>query len=120
MKKMWCWRCQREVLMFDEEEYSELLQINRRCMDAIKTHRKINGSPLESINVDEQLEPLRAWYQNRTLENDFDHREILHHRLSLLGPLCHNCELPLRTPRAKRCAACGAEAINSEDAKVEI
>jgi uncharacterized OB-fold protein len=36
-----------------------------------------------------------------------------HHVVSLYGPSCRACGKPLRTPRARFCAACGASALSS-------
>jgi hypothetical protein len=36
---------------------------------------------------------------------------IWHHQLKQLGPPCRNCGKPLRTPRAKLCAACGTSIL---------
>jgi hypothetical protein len=57
----------------------------------------------------QRFEPVRAAYLRMTGYNERNHNAIMHHCLSLYGPPCRSCRKPLRTPRAKHCAACGTD-----------
>jgi hypothetical protein len=64
------------------------------------------------------LEAKRLVIGRRALNRYFDitgFREtninaIWHHRSSIYGPPCRSCGKPLRTPKARFCAACGEDA----------
>ncbi len=112
MKMMWCWRCKQEVPMLDEEEYSKVDEIYADCIKKVKKFREDTGLSLQETPKDEICMPVTLEY-NRIIgiETTFNHEAIMHHphRISSYGPPCKVCGKPLRTPRAKMCAACGSK-----------
>ena len=71
--------------MLDEEEWREI-------------------APL--MTFDTKQEALKH-YQKLTGHEETNFTAIWHHRISLYGPPCSHCGKPLRTAKAKWCAACG-------------
>ena len=59
-------------------------------------------------NLRARQEQACALYASMTGVPETEPGAIWHHRLSLLGPPCAKCGKPLRAPKAKHCAACGA------------
>jgi hypothetical protein len=107
MDKMWCWRCKEEVPMLDEAEYAEAHSIYGKCMNSVKAYRQQNNVKLDDSPIDELFKPVCDWYQEKTGVN-CHHNSIMHHRISEYGEPCKDCGKPLRTPKAKFCAECGA------------
>ncbi len=102
MKTLWCWRCQQDVPMLDEPEFEVVERLYR---DALR--------PGPTGSIDERFAPVTAAYERLTGFVNCHHNAVLHHRLSLLGAPCSACGKPLRTPRARHCAACGTVATAS-------
>jgi DNA repair exonuclease SbcCD ATPase subunit len=96
--------------MLDEQEYAEASRLHGECTKAIKELRQQCDVPLASAGTHERYRPLRERYEQLTGAAGCDENEIMHHRLSGLGNPCRVCGKPLRTPRAKLCAACGSMA----------
>ena len=96
--------------MLDEEEYAEAFRLYGECMKATKEFRQRWNIPLEGASIDQRFEPLRDWYQRLSGFADCHQNAIMHHRVSNLGAPCRVCDKPLRSPRAKLCASCGAAA----------
>jgi hypothetical protein len=48
-------------------------------------------------------------YERLTSYREKNPNAVWHHRLALYGPPCRVCSKPLRTPKASRCVACGAD-----------
>jgi hypothetical protein len=101
MKVSWCWRCERDVPMLDEAEYARVAALYFEPLRRFKLSGE-EGGP-EPV-----LAPARAEYARLTGLPENDVKVLLHHRLSLYGPPCTACGKPLRSPRARHCAACGA------------
>jgi hypothetical protein len=98
MKTLWCWRCNMDVSMLDEDEYKLVIS---------KHGAKMAGSMAEKI---ERFHgPVLREYERITGFHETNPIAVYHHRLSLYGPPCLNCKKPLRSPRAKFCAACGCQ-----------
>jgi hypothetical protein len=51
--------------------------------------------------------PVLREYERVTGFRETNPNAVYHHRLSLYGSPCSNCGKPLRTQRARYCAACG-------------
>ncbi|HEY9059913.1 MAG TPA: hypothetical protein VIO64_05315 [Pseudobacteroides sp.] len=111
MKIMWCWRCKQTVGMLNEDEYNRIHRIYGECMEKAKLYRKNTGSSLEKTPLDDFFKPVIEEYEKITGFKGFHHNAVMHHRISIYGQPCKCCGKPLRTPRAKMCAACGAKVI---------
>jgi hypothetical protein len=107
MKMLWCWRCRQEMPMLDEEEYAEAFRLYGECMRGTNELREQWHVPLESASIRERFLPIRKWYEQLTGISDCHENAIMHHRLSSFGEPCRVCSKPLRSPRARLCAACG-------------
>ncbi len=79
--------------MVDEAEWSEMLAANT-------TAENVEGHP-------DGLQSMLATYVRITGYVETNPAAVWHHRLALYGPPCSSCGKPLRTPKAKLCAACG-------------
>jgi hypothetical protein len=104
MKVLWCWRCRQDMPMLDEDEYQQIWQLYGDCMHRFVEKRRAAGGQL---TINEVFEPVRKEYERMTGMADCHENAIMHHRTSIYGPPCRVCGKPLRTPRAKFCAACG-------------
>ena len=82
--------------MFDEEEYAALGKLITHGLT------RESGTPRE-----ERFEPMRHLHKQLTGREETNPNAIGHHRIALYGPPCTRCGRPLRTPRARFCAACG-------------
>ena len=105
MERLWCWRCEREVGLLDDDEYATIESIYYACMRRAKTQRSPEWDREE---VRAYFVPARRTYAEMTGETDVEHEEIIKHRRSAYGPPCTTCGKPLRTPKASHCAECGA------------
>ena len=94
--------------MLDEDEYAEATRLYSQCMDATKEFRERWHVPLEGASIDDRFRPIRDWYAELTGVLNCHQNAIMHHRLSMFGDPCRVCGKPLRSPRAKICAGCGA------------
>jgi hypothetical protein len=113
MKSLYCWRCKRVVPMMNEREFAQFRAASTAAVRAIKNHRARRGTSLRDTPVARFYSPARALYREFSRKAglkaplvSIDH--LPQHRLADYGPPCKSCGLPLRTPRAKMCAACGA------------
>ncbi|TYQ15884.1 UNVERIFIED_CONTAM: hypothetical protein Cloal_2377 [Acetivibrio alkalicellulosi] len=104
-----CRRCKQEVEMLNEEEYIRVYEIYGECIKRTKAYRETNETTFSETPVDELFRPVVEEYEKITGFKGFHHNAIMHHRISTYGQPCKNCGIPLRTPRAKMCAACGAK-----------
>ena len=107
MKELWCWRCRQNMPMLDEDEFRIIDDLYAGCMRATKEFREQHNIPLEGVPVHARFAPVRKAYEDLTGMADCHENAIMHHRISIYGPPCVRCGKPLRTPRAKFCAACG-------------
>ena len=97
MKNLWCWRCQMEVPMLNEEEYTIASKLY------VEGFKKIKAG----MSRQEGFKPMLDYYNNLTGFEETEPNAILHHRIEHYGPPCENCSKPYRTPLASFCAACG-------------
>ena len=95
--------------MLEEHEWEQVQPSLVKGLEQIKQYRQAHG-----VSITEARDAVL--YGKEALEKYFritGYREtnidaLWHHRLGQFGPPCHACGKPLRTPRAKLCAECGA------------
>jgi hypothetical protein len=91
---LYCWRCQMDIPMLEDHEAEYVLGPMYRSRG-----RNFHGARLEGLKR----------YQELTNFPETNINAVWHHIIRQYGPPCSVCGKPLRTPRAKMCAACGAE-----------
>lgn len=102
MKKLWCWRCQMEIPMLDEDEYQKAYLLYGKGFHNFGVSLK---------KRQERFKELLDYYFELTGFIETEPNAIMHHRIELYGPPCENCGKPYRTNRAAFCAACGHKRI---------
>jgi len=105
-RMMYCWRCQIDVPMLDDQEWSRVGALLGNSVRAIKEFRERRGVPLAEATKVASWEALHL-YREITGFAETNAHALWHHQISIYGPPCHACGKPLRTPRAKRCFECG-------------
>ncbi len=102
--------------MLDEEEFARVSELYRDAIRGVQRHRQSANVELSAVpDLYARFEPVRREYERLTGMVESNHNAIMHHRISIYGPLCHACGKPLRTPQAKLCAACSARRPRSTD-----
>lgn len=105
-KPLYCWRCDMVLPMLDEDEWAELAPLLDNMVERIKAYRERYGVGLSEAR-DHVYDDALAFYHALTGRMETNPNALWHHRLADYGPPCAQCGKPLRTPRAKLCAACG-------------
>jgi len=96
-----------EIPMLDEQEWAQVLPELRGGIAQIKSNRETRGVSIKDAKDQVYGQGASARYHQITGFRETNINALWHHRLSLFGPPCRECGMPLRTPRAKLCAACG-------------
>ena len=99
--------------MLDEDEFKEVHQLYHDAFRSLKASEQGRDGATPPSVIDARLAPVRDAYFRMTGYRETNAAAILHHALSLYGPSCKNCSRPLRTPRARYCAACGVDAVEA-------
>jgi hypothetical protein len=123
-KTLWCWRCQMELPMLDEDEWAVLMEAHFAAMHPTARNLARGLEVLEREGARRGLPPVRrpsgevagirrllwhmsAGYELFTGVADEHPNAVWHHRAALYGPPCPACGKPFRTPQSRQCAACG-------------
>jgi len=104
-RTVYCWRYCIELPMLTDEEWAVLEPLTMRSVEAIKAYRVEHDCSLAEAR-DAVSDAALQRYHEITGFDETNFNALFHHRLSLLGPDCHTCGKPLRTPRATLCAEC--------------
>lgn len=105
---LYYWRCDRELPMLDEDEWAVMQPLLGRTISDFQDERTKTGIGLSEAQATGVFgRRALALYRESTGFEETNVNALWHHRLSLYGPPCVHCGKPLRTPRARLCAACG-------------
>jgi hypothetical protein len=112
-KTLYCWRCRMDIPMLDEHEWEEVLPHLMEGIQQIKRYR-IDYDPSlgEAKDIVYEIAALKRYFEI-TGFRETNINALWHHRLGLFGLPCRVCGKPLRTPRARMCAACGAPSVGT-------
>jgi hypothetical protein len=95
--------------MLDEAEFAKVEPLYRSGLRLVKQIEDQADHPMRGSTLEERFRPLLDAYEQLTGFCESNANVLMHHRLALYGPPCRVCGKPLRTPRASRCMACGAD-----------
>jgi hypothetical protein len=101
-----------EVPMLEEHEWKRVSPLLVNAVEQIKHYRQLHGVTLAESRANYGKEAL-AMYFELTGFPETNPDALWHHRVSLYGAPCSACGKPLRTPKAKVCAACRNMAMAS-------
>ena len=105
---LYCWRCDMDLPMLDEDEWAKLAPLLRTSIPDFMDEHRVTGIGLSEAQSSGVFGARAlAFYRELTGFDETNVNALHHHRLSLYGPPCAACGKPLRTPRARLCAACG-------------
>jgi hypothetical protein len=104
---LFCWRCDMEVPMLTEREWEEVAPLLQSSIGDVKAYRERHGVSLQAAMEVSFGQSAIAKYEEITGIKENNVNVIWHHRASIYGPPCIACGKPLRTPKARLCAACG-------------
>lgn len=99
--------------MLDEKEFAAVRELYLSAFPSYRGKRPLFAlrfGRMDTPDMEERFRPMLELYHELTGFEETNANAILHHRLALYGPACAHCGKPLRTPRARFCAACGATA----------
>ena len=99
-------------MLEEDEEYLVLSRARSEGMAAVHAEAQRLGRPLlpplELTSLaTRQLRPMLEMYRLLTGFGETNPNAVFHHLARLYGPPCPQCHKPLRTAKARFCAACG-------------
>ena len=97
--------------MLTEEEWAQIEPLLRKNIVEIQRYRQRHKASLQEALMAVPSVVVRTKLLEMTGYSAPKPGEIWHHRLKDYGPPCRSCAHLLRTPRARRCANCGASAV---------
>lgn len=103
----YCWRCQIDVGLLDEDEWTEIVPLLREAFRDIKGYRSKTHAELSEDLERSQAIPALQRYKEMTGFSETNINAIWHHRRANYGDPCPDCGKLLRTPKAKLCPECG-------------
>jgi hypothetical protein len=107
-KLLYCWRCRVDVPMLEDAEWEQVVPHLENAVAQIKDFRKVHNVSLAEAQRHGYGQSALERYHEITGFRETNANALWHHRISQFGPPCSSCCRPLRTPRARFCAECGA------------
>lgn len=112
MKTRYCWRCDIDVPMLDEEEFKLCLKAKEEGQKVVEEEiRKRNIQNYQWLTESEikfkSLVHFVNMYRVITGFPETNPNAIWHHTIDTFGPDCPSCKKPLRTKKAGYCVYCG-------------
>lgn len=97
--------------MLTEEEWGLVSVHLADAVQQIKRYRDKHNCSLAEAHLKGFGQEALVAYTDITGFAESNANALFHHRLSIYGPPCHACGKPLRTPQARYCAMCSADAV---------
>ena len=126
MRIRYCWRCDRHMPMLSASELRLCEEARRDGATVVQREARARGvrdfagvGELNRVTEFRRMRPFLDMYKLLTGFEETNPNAIWHHLDDLYGPDCPACGKPLRTPKARYCAACGfgKEDLVSPDTK---
>lgn len=83
MMRMWCWRCETDVVMLDEPEAAIVDAALHRVWSGIKTARTATGERLDGSAITERFQPALDAYEALTGIRESDHVSLRHRYVAM-------------------------------------